>query len=194
MLIIFTPSPRSSQLPFPSSLNFLSSFSTHQVQIVLLLSSWVCGFPLEHGWLSRGNVFKRITTLPLQYLSLVNLSLAKGGTSGLGSSLHRACAFCRSYHELLHTAALLCLYRLHSFYFFQFIYFNDQSKIYLKAKLLEKPFVLPCLVGICSSPSCAVPHTWRWLCAWPCWASKTSCRQQFYPWGCPQRALLWPYL
>lgn len=194
MLIIFTPSPRSSQLHFPSSLNFLSSFSTHQVQIELLLSSWVCGFPLEHGWLSRGNVFKRITTLPLQYLSLVNLSLAKGGTSCLGSSLHRACAFCRSYHGAPTYSCPAMFVPLTFILFFQFICFNDESKIYLKAKLLEKPFVLPCLVGICSSLSCVVPRTWGWLCAWPCWASKTSCWQHFYPWGCPQRALWWPYL
>lgn len=61
-----------SLLPFPQSLPdpppslptylyvlfFLFFFSTHQLEFVLRMCSWMCDLPLDHGWPNRGHVMK----------------------------------------------------------------------------------------------------------------------------------------
>lgn len=84
VLIIFTPSPNSSQIhPFlhANKLVLFHVYITHQVQIVLFIYSWIYGFILEHNQVTRHFIFKNIfifwdydTNFPLSFSSLQTMS------------------------------------------------------------------------------------------------------------------------
>lgn len=91
----------------------------HQVQFVLYVYSWMCGYPLEHGQLPRARqALRENGRSPFQRLSVASSSLAKDGTSyltpvsmlgfGLAGACAGPCVDCHTHCGFIHRAAPLC--------------------------------------------------------------------------------------
>lgn len=119
-LIILTFSSISSQIyilfHIHPSLHYHSFCLIYGVQLLLPIYSWICDYQLAYGRSTRGFTLKKLT-LPLQQLSITNISLARGETSCPGHpsmlrflsslNLYRSCGCCHNHCEFICATVLL---------------------------------------------------------------------------------------